>query len=122
MKKRVPGDVQLLQLAEKELELKQQMAERLDSISKDHKETMTVLTQNLKAVSETMSSAVALLQQSLMQRSSPSMPLYCNQCGYPPPPSPNLPGSSSYHHTPPVPTTPRGSSQDYLADYDEYSQ
>lgn len=121
LKKRVHGDLQLLHLAEKELELKQQMAERLDSISKDHKETMTVLTQNLKAVSDTMSSAVALLQQSLMQRPSPSMPLYYNQYGYPPPPSPNLPGSSR-HHTPPAPTTPRGSSQDYLADYDEYSQ
>ena len=129
MKKRVPGDVQLLQLAEKELELKQQMAERLDSISKDHKETMTVLTQNLKAVSDTMSSAVALLQQSLMQRSSPSIPLYYNQYGYPPPPSPNLPGSSpnlpgssSYHRTPPPSTTPRGSSQDFLVDCNEYSQ
>ena len=64
VKKRVPGNVQLLQLAEKELEMKQQMVERLDSISKDHKETITVLTQNLKAVSDTMSSAVALLQQS----------------------------------------------------------
>ena len=64
VKKRVPGNVHLLQLAEKELEMKQQMVERLDSISKDHKETMTVLTQNLKAVSDTISSAVALLQQS----------------------------------------------------------
>ena len=34
------------------------MAERLDAMSKDHKETIIVLTQNLKAVSDTMTSAI----------------------------------------------------------------
>ena len=102
-----------MQLAEKELELKQQMAERLDSMSKDHKETMAVLTQNLKAVSDTMTNAIALLQQSLMQRPSPTMPLYYNQYPYPPPQSPNFPGPSTYHPIPPAPTMPQD-------DYNEY--
>ena len=111
MKKRVSGDAQMLQLAEKELELKHQMAERLDSMSKDHKETMAVLTQNLKAVSDTMTNAIALLQQSLMLR---PMPLYYNQYPYP---SPQSPGPSTYHPIPPAPTMPQ---DDYSDDYNEY--
>ena len=60
MKKRVSGDVQLLQLAEKELELKQQMAERLEEMmSKDHREMVIMLTNNLKPLSDTMSSAIS---------------------------------------------------------------
>ena len=59
MKKRVSGDVQLLQLAEKELELKQQMAERLKEMSKDHREMVIMLTKNLKPLSDTMSSAIS---------------------------------------------------------------
>ena len=123
MKKRMSADAQMLQLAEKELELKQQMAERLETMSRDHNETMMVVTDNLKALSNTMSSAFSLLHQSLMQRSSASLPPYYNQYPYAPPPSPTLPGSSApahYHHSPSM-AAPAAGTRSQSSDY-EYSQ
>ena len=124
VKKRMPANVQMLQLAEKELELKQQMAERVDAMSKDHKESMVVVTDNLKAC-DTKSSAISLLHQLLMQqRSSPSMPPYHNMYTnmYVPPPSPTLPGSPAptcYHHSPSMPTP---AADTRSSNYDEYTQ
>lgn len=92
-------------------------------MSKDHRETVTELTQNLKTLSDTMSSAFTLLQQTLMQRPSPMMPPYYNQqYAYAPPPSPGGPGPSHYHHALPRSTPARGTTQDDLADYNKYSQ
>ena len=65
----MPAGAQMLQVA-KELQLKQRMAEKVDAMSKDHKEAMMVVTDNLKAWSETMSSAVSLLHQTLIQQRS----------------------------------------------------
>ena len=64
LKKRVGADAQLVHLAEKEIQLKEKMIERMDTMSKDHIETITVLTNNLKTLSDTMANAFALLQQS----------------------------------------------------------
>ena len=52
MKKQMPADVQIVQIAEKELELKEQMVGRLEAMEKDHRETMLVLTNNLKTLSD----------------------------------------------------------------------
>ena len=53
------ANAQILLLPEKEVEVKQQIAERLESIGRDHKETMMVVTDNLKpwVIYYTMNSA-----------------------------------------------------------------
>ena len=43
----MPADAQMLGIAEKELELQQNMADKLEAMNKDHKEAMMVLTENL---------------------------------------------------------------------------
>ena len=106
----MPADAQVLYLAEKDRKLKQPMADRLEAKSKVHSDTMSVLTTNLKTLSDTLSSAFSLLQQTLEQRSNPShMPSpYYNQYPnlYAPSPSSPMPSSqgpshySMYRHTP----------------------
>ena len=72
MKQKVPTDAHMLHIAEKELGIKEQMMDRLESMSKDHRDMMSALTNNLKGLSDTMTSAFMLLQQSLMQPSGSS--------------------------------------------------
>ena len=124
MKKRMPADAQMLGTAEKELELKQNMADKLEAMNKDHKETMMALTENLKTLSNTMNNAFSFLQQALMQRSSNGLPPYYNQYAnlYPPPPSPSLPGppAPAHYHSPSIPT-PGDGTQTQSPNY-EYSQ
>ena len=124
MKKRKPADAHMLQLPEKELELKQQMAERLHTMSKDHKETMMVVTDNLKALSDALSSAIPVTT-SVINAAKVSMPpnykMYTNMYATPPP-SPTLPGSpdpTCYHHSPSVPTP---AARTRSSNYDEYTQ
>ena len=70
LKKKLPADSQLVYFAEKELEVKQSMMDKLDKMSSDHKETMNVLTTNLKTLGDTISNAFSLLQQSLQPHPS----------------------------------------------------
>ena len=103
MKQKVPTDAQMLHIAEKELEMKERMMDRLETMSKDHREMMSALTNNLKGLSETMTGAFTLLQQSLMQSShaSSQAPPYYSPYPYaPPPPSPTLPVSRPMYHQP----------------------
>ena len=72
----MPADVQMLRIVEKELELKQNMADKLEAMNKDHKETKMALTENLKTLSNTMSNAFSFLQLALIQRSSSGLPPY----------------------------------------------
>jgi len=67
LKKKVSADKQLMHFAEQELELKKKLAERFETVDKEHSETMKLLTSNLKSLSDTMASAFALQQQSLQQ-------------------------------------------------------
>ena len=122
MKKRMPADAQMLGIAEKELELKQNMADKLEAMNKDHKETMMALTENLKNLSNTMSNAFSFLQQALMQRSSSNLPPYYNQYANPTPPSPTLSGSPApaHYRSPSIPT-PGDGTQTQSPNY-EYSQ
>ena len=87
MKQKVSADSQLLCFAEKELELKERMIDRLDMMSKDHRDTMSALTNNLKSLSDTMTSAFTLLQQSLVHPNQPSQYYspYVNPYALPPP-------------------------------------
>ena len=98
MKQKVSADSQILCFAEKELQLKERMMDRLDMMSKDHRDTMSALTNNLKSLSDTMTSAFTLLQQSLVHPNQPPQYYspYVNPYA-PPPPSP-LSGSSGMYH------------------------
>ena len=83
--------------AEQELELKKRMMERLEASDKEHREVMNSLTANLKTLSDTMSNAFSLLQQSM-----PIPSHYSHHYGhYPmahstPPPGVNQSQSSSF--------------------------
>ena len=57
----------MIHFAERELELKENMMERFDTMNKDHRETMNLLTANVKTLSDTMVKAFSLLQQSLQR-------------------------------------------------------
>ena len=72
MKKKMGADTQMIQFAERELEIKEKMMERLESMSQDHRDTMNLLTTNLKMLSDTVTNAFSMLQQSLQQRLGPS--------------------------------------------------
>lgn len=48
MKKRISAGIQVLQLAEKKFELEQKMADRLETMSSDHKEAMKKLPQTMQ--------------------------------------------------------------------------
>ena len=72
MKKKMDADTRMIQLAERELEIEEKMMEWLESMSKDHRDTMSLLTTNLKMLSDTVTNAFSTLQQSLQQRPGPS--------------------------------------------------
>ena len=65
LKKKISADKQLMHFAEQELELQKRMMERLETSDKEHREMMNSLTANLKTLSDTMSTAFSLLQQSM---------------------------------------------------------
>lgn len=106
LKKKLTADSQLLHFAEKEVQLKEKMIERIDTMSKDHRETIAVLTNNLKTLSDTMANAFALLQQSnsfgppshpmSSFHGSPGFSQYSQYNQYPQPMPPTSP-SSIYH-------------------------
>ena len=95
MKKGAPTDSRMINLAEKELSLKKSMMEQFEIMNRDHKETMNMLTTNLKSLSDTMTSTFALLQQSMLR------PPHLDQ--YPPVPL----SYHSPHHYPPTPSARR---------------
>ena len=49
--------------------------DKIDTINKDHRETMTGLTNNLKTLTETMAGALALLQQSMLYQLQSQIPV-----------------------------------------------
>ena len=72
MKNKMGADTQMIQFAERKLEIKEKMMERLESMSKDHRDTMNLLATNLKMLSDMVINAFSTLQQSLLQRPGPS--------------------------------------------------
>ena len=104
LKKKVSADSQILHFAEREIELKERMMERMDTMDKDHRETMNCLISNLKTLTDTMASAFSLLQQSL-QRPGPSPYLPYSGLG------PASGSGYNYHHftysQSPLPNHPR---------------
>ena len=77
----------MVHFAEKELDIKQKMMDKLDKMSKDHRDTMKQLTSNLKTLSDSVTNAFSLLQQSLLQRPSPShLHSFSDPYNYAPPP------------------------------------
>ena len=67
MKKKVAADKQMIHFAEEELGLKKRMAERMETMDKEHRDVLGSLTNNLKSLSDTMASTFSLLQNSLQQ-------------------------------------------------------
>ena len=85
IKQKVPTNDHTLHIAERELEMKERMMDRLETMSKEHRDMMSALMNNLKGLSDTMTSAFTLLQQSLMQssRASRQAPPYMYYSPYP---------------------------------------
>lgn len=65
LKKKVAADKQMIHFAEEELGLKKRMAERMETMDKEHRDVLSSLTNNLKSLSDTMASTFSLLQNSL---------------------------------------------------------
>ena len=66
MKRKVPVDTQMVQLAEDELDIKKKMMDRMETMGNHHRETMKELTSNLKALNESVTGAFSMLQQVLL--------------------------------------------------------
>ena len=96
----MPADAQLVHFAEKELQLKERMFEKLETITEDQTKTMNTLTSQLQELTSAMTGTMMLLQQT-MQRPNP---FPYQQCGSPyvPPPFPRMRPDYHYtHSTPP---------------------
>ena len=77
LKKKVPADSQMMRIAERELEMKEKMMDQFDKVTSEHKDTMKKLASNLETLSDTISNAFSMLQQSLMPGPGPShLPRY----------------------------------------------
>lgn len=118
MKKSAPADSRLISLAEKELELKKTMMEQFETMNQDHKDTINVLTTNLKSLTETMTNTFALLQQTMLQRAN--SPHQYHQYGPSPltpppltPPHPLSSGSTSTQKTRSKSTNNSSTSRDH---------
>ena len=88
MKKKLPADAQMAHFAERDLEIKERMIERMDRLSSDQKEALQQLTSNIHMLNSSIVNAFQLLQKSLTQPSPQSsnpqlLPQY-----YTPPPAP----------------------------------
>ena len=59
------ADKQMIHFAEEELGLKTRMAERMETMDKEHRDVLSSLTNNLKSLSDTMACTFSLLQNSL---------------------------------------------------------
>jgi hypothetical protein len=57
MKKKVPADTQMVQLAEDELDIKKKMMDRMETMGNHHRETMKEFTSDLKALNESVTGA-----------------------------------------------------------------
>lgn len=103
LKKKVCANSQMLQFAEKELELKERMMKQLEANSRDQAMAMSTLTSNLKAVSETMMGAMSILQQLMQAPQSTGFSGY-GQYMQPSPYMPNTPRPPPHYTVSPVST------------------
>ena len=69
---RMLADTQVLLFTEKELEVKEPMANRLEAMEKDHKDTMNTLTTSLKALNDMMTSAFCIVATVLAAKANPT--------------------------------------------------
>ena len=95
LKKKISADTQLVQFAERELQLRERMFEKLESVSEEQTKTMSLLTTQLLDLTKTMSSAFMLLQQNI-QMSNP-FPYQPYGVPYAPSPSPHQNTTPSRH-------------------------
>ena len=65
LKKTVPASSQSAHFAEKELQLRERMFEKLEAVSEEQTKSISLLTSQLSDLTKTMSSAFMLLQQSI---------------------------------------------------------